>query len=245
MKIKSILGFAIALVFFTTSCTQKEPMKLLIFTKTAGYHHKSISSGIVALEKLGLENDLEITVTNDAKQFTDENLIAYQAVVFLNTTGDVLNTTQEGAFERYIQSGKGFVGVHAATDTEYDWPWYGALVGAYFKNHPATQKATFSVQKNNHWATKHMPVTFEHTDEFYNFKSISPTVEVLLTIDESSYEGGQNPDFHPMSWYHEFDGGRAFYTAMGHTNETYDNPLFLQHLWSGIEYALGVEKNLN
>jgi cytochrome c len=170
------------------------------------------------------------------------NLKRYRAVVFLNTTGDVLNQSQQVEFERYIQAGKGYLGIHAAADCEYDWAWYGRLAGAFFLDHPNPdniQKGKFYVVKKDHWATQGMPDEFERTDEFYSFKQIDPTINVLLNIDERTYRGGRNGDNHPMSWYHEFDGGRSFYTAMGHTDETYSEPLFLNHVWAGLHYAMG------
>lgn len=222
---------------------QKPTFDVLVFSKTAGFRHASIDAGKTALTKLAGEKGFAVAFTEDASQFTESNLKKYSTVVFLNTTGDVLNEQQQTAFERYIQAGGGWVGVHAATDTEYEWPWYGRLAGAYFLDHPMTpsnvQKGKFIVTLKNHWATRGMPDEFERTDEFYSFKNISPQINVVLKIDEKSYIGGKNPDFHPMSWYQPFDGGRAFYTAMGHTDETFSEPLFLNHLWAGIQYTAG------
>jgi type 1 glutamine amidotransferase len=162
----------------------------------------------------------------------------YDAVIFLSTTGDVLNDEQQEAFQKFIHSGKGFVGVHAATDTEYDWPWYNQLVGAYFKSHPKQQEAMLNIIDATHASTQHLPAKWKRFDEWYNFKSIQNGLHVLITIDEKSYTGGENGDVHPMAWYHDFDGGRAFYTALGHTNESYADPLYLQHLLAGIQYAI-------
>ena len=154
--------------------------------------------------------------------FTDDTLKKYATVIFLNTTGDVLNFRQEVAFERYIQSGGGFVGVHSATDTEYDWGWYGRLVGAYFNGHPEPQQAKFIIKDKDFAATKFFTDSvWQRRDELYNFKKLSPDLHVLLTIDEKSYKGGTNGAYHPMSWYHEYDGGRAFFTELGHTQESY------------------------
>ncbi|MDB4901722.1 MAG: Trehalose utilization [Mucilaginibacter sp.] len=221
----------------TTAIVAKQ--KVLIFSKTAGFHHASIPVGIAAIMKLGQENNFDVDTTIDSKKFTYENLKQYAAVIFLSTTGDVLNNQQQGEFEKYIRSGGGFVGVHAATDTEYDWPWYGNLVGAYFKSHPAQQYAVLHVIDYNFIATKHLPVEWKRFDEWYNFKWIAPGLHVLITIDEKSYNGGANGDNHPMSWYHDYDGGRAFYTELGHTDESYADPLYLKHLLGGIEYAMG------
>ena len=143
------------------------------------------------------------------------------------------------AFQRFIRKGKGFVGVHAATDTEYQWPWFNQLVGAYFKSHPKQQDAVLQIVDHEHPATKHLPATWKRWDEWYNFKSIQPGLKVLINLDESSYTGGENGAQHPISWYHSFDGGRAFYTGLGHTHESYADPLFLQHLLGGINYAIG------
>jgi cytochrome c len=154
---------------------------------------------------------------------------------------NVLDNNGQAAFEKYIQSGGGYVGVHAASDTEYDWPWYNKLVGAQFKSHPKQQEAVLHVVDSNFIATKHLPREWKRWDEWYNFKNLmlDNTYHVLITIDESSYTGGENGAFHPMSWYHDFDGGRAFYTELGHTDESYADPLFLKHLLGGINYAMG------
>ncbi len=213
--------------------------RVLVFYKTAGWHHSSISAGISAIQKLGRENNFAVDTTADSSYFTVENLKKYSAVIFLSTTGNVLNEEEQNAFEKYIEAGGGFVGIHSATDTEYDWPWYNKLVGAYFKNHPNQQDAVLHVTDKNFIATKGLPDTWKRFDEWYNFKSTNwDSVHVLITIDESSYSGGENGNFHPMSWYHEYDGGRAFYTELGHTEDSYIDPLYLKHLLGGIEYAM-------
>ena len=219
--------------------------KVLVFSKTAGFHHASIAVGVPAIIKLGQENNFDVDTTTDASKFTTDNLKQYAAVIFLSTTGTVLNDAQKEAFKKYIESGGGFVGVHSATDTEYDWPWYGKLVGAYFKNHPSKQQvATLNVVDRKFIATKHLPAEWKRLDEWYNFKVVpsDKDVHVLITIDEKTYEGGNDGDYHPMSWYHDYDGGRAFYTALGHTDESYSDPLYLQHLLGGIKYAIGDHK---
>ena len=216
--------------------------RVLVFSKTAAFRHSSIPNGVAAITKLGLENGFAVDATEDATAFTQKNLSRYAAVVFLNTTGDVLNAAQQDVFERYIQAGGGYCGVHSATDTEYDWPWYGRLAGAYFNGHPGNpnvRHGRYRVLDTTHVSTKGMPLSFERDDEFYNFKSIDPTIHVLVEIDETSYEGGTNGAHHPMSWYHDVDGGRAWYTNMGHTEATYTEPLFLQHLLGGLRYAIG------
>ena len=217
------------------------PYRLLVFSKTAGYRHAAIPNGVAALRGLSETSGFAIDATEDAAVFTDERLKTYAAVVFLCTTGDVLDDAQQRAFERYIRGGGGFVGVHSATDTEYDWPFYGRLVGAYFASHPkGTPTATVRVEDAKHPATAGLPAAWTRVDEWYNFKANPrPAVHVLATVDEKSYEGGTMNGDHPIAWYHDFEGGRAFYTALGHTPESYVDPLFLGHLLGGIRYAAG------
>lgn len=225
--------------FLSSTVAEKRKKKILVFSKTAGFRHSSIKQGKDAILKLAKENNFIADTTEDADFFNSKTLKQYAAVVFLNTTGDVLNNEQQAAFEKFIQSGKGFVGIHAATDTEYDWPWFCKLVGANFSNHPKPQKAVLHVTDANHSSTNFLPLTWERFDEWYNFKNRNMDVKVLLTIDEKTYEGGTEPGYHSMSWYHEFDGGRAFYTALGHTEESYKEELFLKHILGGIKYAIG------
>ena len=241
--IRKSAGIIAMLLFVNVLLAQTPKINVLVFSKTAAFRHQSIEAGKKALAKMAQEKGFTVSFTEDASQFNEPNLKKFNAVIFLNTTGDVLNPEQQSSFERYIQAGGGYVGIHAATDTEYEWPWYGKLAGAYFLDHPMTpsnvQKGKFIVTMKNHWATKGMPDEFERSDEFYSFKDISPKINVVVKIDEKSYIGGKNPDFHPMSWYQEFDGGRSFYTAMGHTDETFAEPLFLNHLFAGIQYVTG------
>ena len=222
-----------------TEPEEKPTPRILVFYKTSGFYHESIPAGIRAIQQLGANHGFVVDTTKQANKFQADTLRRYRAVVFLSTTQDVLNPAQQTAFEQYIRSGKGFVGVHAATDTEYDWPWYGRLVGAYFNGHPAIQQATIRVGNNTHAATRHLPNAWTRTDEWYNFRDLNPAITVLATLDESTYSGGTNGAHHPIAWYHAYDGGRAFYTAGGHTTESYSEPLFVQHLLGGIQYAMG------
>jgi type 1 glutamine amidotransferase len=216
--------------------------RLLVFSKTAGFRHKSIPDGIAAIRELGKDGDrtlFEIDATEDSSAFNDDNLKRYVAVVWLSTTGDVLDASQQAAFERFIRSGRGYVGVHSASDTEYEWPWYAKLVGAYFKGHPDIQTATIKVEDRTHESTSMLPERWERTDEWYAFRE-NPriAVKVLASLDESTYQAGPLAmGDHPIAWYHEYDGGRAWYTALGHTNESFSEPLFRQHLLGGIKWA--------
>jgi type 1 glutamine amidotransferase len=215
------------------------PYRVLVFSRTAGYRHASIPQGVAALRELGRTSGFEVEATEDAGAMRDDNLKRFAAVAFLSTTGDVLDATQQAAFERYIRGGGGFVGIHSASDTEYDWPWYGRLVGAYFASHPeGTPTATVRIVDAGHRSTSGLPAAWTRTDEWYNFRS-SPggSVRVLAAVDESTYSGGTMGADHPVAWFHEMEGGRAWYTAMGHTAESFAEPLFLRHLLGGIQYA--------
>lgn len=236
------ITLALCFVICISGFQSMAKLKVLVFSKTKGYHHMSIAVGVPSIMKLGQENNFDVDTTTNSDKFTSENLKQYAAVIFLSTTGDVLNDDQQKAFEGYIHAGGGFVGVHSATDTEYDWPWYGDLVGAYFQSHPAQQEATFNVVDRNFIATKMLPAVWKRKDELYNFKYVAKGLHILITIDETTYTGGTMNNNHPMSWYHDYDGGRAFYTELGHTDESYSDPLYLGHLLGGIKYAMGLKK---
>ncbi|KOU78086.1 glycosyl hydrolase [Streptomyces sp. MMG1533] len=214
--------------------------RVLVFSKTAGFRHDSIPDGVAAVEQLGETAGFGVDATEDPGTFTARNLRRYDAVVFLSTTGDVLDDTQQAAFEGYIRHGGGYVGVHAAADTEYDWEFYGGLAGAYFQSHPAIQAATVNVEDRAHPATSGLPKTWERTDEWYNYRS-NPRerAHVLASLDESSYTGGTMQGDHPIAWCQTYQGGRAFYTGGGHTKESYADPVFRGHLVGGIRYAIG------
>ena len=218
--------------------TVKMPELVLVFTKTEGYRHQAIEKGVKTLRELGRQNKFVALQSESGEDFTSQNLKNYKLVVFLNTTLDVLNDAQQKAFESYIKNGGAYLGIHAAADTEYDWPWYGKLVGGYFVSHPEQQKAKIDVVDKTHPSTAHLGNVWMHFDEWYNYKELNPEVHVLLKLDESSYEGGTNGSNHPIAWYHEFDGGRAFYTGLGHTEVSYDEPEFRQHLLGGITWCL-------
>ena len=212
--------------------------RVLVFSRTAGFRHESIPAGIRAIRELGAAHGFAVDATEDAGRFTAARLAGYRAIVFLNTTGDVLDAGQQAAFESYIRAGGGFVGVHSATDTEYNWPFYGELVGAYFSAHPAVQPATIRVEDRSHPATAHLGATWERTDEWYNFRTDPrASAHVLATLDESTYTGGTMGADHPIAWCKEYAGGRSFYTAGGHTVEAYAEPAFRDHLLGGIRWA--------
>lgn len=220
----------------------EQSLNIMVYSQTNGWRHGSIEAGVAAIQQMGSENGVNVFATEDSTHFNDEELAEYDAVVFLSTTGTLFTDVQREAFENYIQNGGGYVGVHSATDTEYDWPWYNRLAGAYFLNHPpGTPDAVLDVVDQEHISTDMLPERWPRTDEWYNFRDLNEEVNVLITIDTDSYQGSRLPDYHPMAWYHEYDGGRAFYTALGHTEASFtEDTLFLDHLWGGIQYAMGV-----
>jgi len=214
--------------------------RIRLFTKTAGFRHASIPDAIAAVRRLGAETGFEVDATEDAATFSDAALSAYDAVVFLLTTGDVLDETAPAAFERYIRSGHGFVGVHSASDTESGWTFYGELVGAPFAGHPAIPSATVRVVDRVHPSTRSLPASRPRVDGWYNFAfKPRPKVQVLAMLDETTYSGGAMGADHPIAWCRFVFGGRAFSTALGHASESYAEPLFLAHLRGGIQFAAG------
>lgn len=233
--------------FSSTASSNNQQFSVFLFTKTAGWHHQSINAGVTAIQKLSEFHHFELEWQEDASRINDKNLEKFDVIIFLNTTGDILNEEQQAAMERFIQSGKGFVGIHSAADTEYDWEWYTKLVGRMFHIHPAIQTGQISVLDNNFPGLEGMPEKMWWTEEWYEFgtEKISG-LQYLLTVDEKTFDpkadwgdkkGQGMGAFHPLAWYHEYDGGRAFYTALGHQPSKYSDPLFLAHLYGGIYWA--------
>ncbi|TKB98159.1 ThuA domain-containing protein [Pedobacter cryotolerans] len=217
----------------------KDKPSVLVFSLTKGFHHSSIADGIVALFKLGQENNFKVDTTTNVLSFNTQNLKQYKVIIFLNPTGtSVFNDDQKAAFKFFINEGGGFVGIHAATDFSYEWDWYGKLIGGYFESHPKIQEAKLNIVMPKHTLVKGLPSPWLHNDEWYNFKNLNTDVKVLIQADETSYKGGKMKNNHPVSWYHIYDGGKVFYTALGHTNECYSDPVFLKHLLAGIKWAI-------
>ena len=210
-----------------------------VLTRTAGFRHASIQNGVAAIRRLGRRHGFAVDDTADAARI-GPGLARYRAAVFLSTTGDLLDPGQQAALERYLHSGDGWVGVHGAADAEYDWPWYGGLVGAWFRRHPAVQRTTVLPASGAAALAGKLPRRWERSDEWYDFRA-DPRgqVRVLATVAESTYTGGEMGADHPIAWCQEYDGGRSWYSAMGHTSESFQDPRFLTHLLAGIRYAAG------
>lgn len=245
------IGLLACILGLTSACksnineqTNKEQpitKNILVFSKTNGYRHKSIESGISTLKELGIQNKWNVQFSEDSLVFNTDKLSKNNLVIFLNTTGDILGSKEEKVFESYINQGGAFLGIHSATDTEYNWEFYQHMIAAQFASHPKQQTArVLKSQTIEHPATNHYSSEFEKHDEWYNFKEpVEAHANILLTLDESSYSGKQMHAEHPISWYHHYEGGRVFYTGMGHTNASYQDPNFLTHLKNGIVWCLG------
>jgi type 1 glutamine amidotransferase len=240
MNLKKIVIIFLAL--FTVNCEfaqQKEPT-IFVFSKTGAFRHKSIPAGVEFFNSLKKETNWKIDFSENGNDFTTENLKKYNVLVFLNTSGDIFDEYQKKAFQKYIANGKGFVGIHAASDTEKEWPWLAEMIGATFKDHPKVQNATVHFDKSTeHPAINHLNKKEVFKDEWYNFlKPVAKHVNILATVDESSYEGNQmNTNNHPITWFHHFDGGRIFYTGLGHTEESYADVRFQKMIKGAILWA--------
>ncbi|NBM19026.1 ThuA domain-containing protein [Streptomyces sp. GC420] len=212
--------------------------RVLVYTRTTAYRHDSIPDGIEAFRELGAGHGFAVEATEDPAVL-EKGFDACAAVVFLSTSGDVLTDSARAALEAYMEDGGGFTGVHAAACTEYDWPYYGDLLGARFDRHPDLQPGRVLVEDPDHPATRHLGAAWEFTDEWYDFRS-GPrrgAVRVLARADEASYEGGGTGEDHPLVWCREQGAGRVFYTALGHTREAYADPVFRAHLLGGLRWA--------
>lgn len=244
---KARLVLICSLLLFTSQVLSAQQFKVFLFTKTAGWHHESIHEGVAAIRKLAERNNFQVDWQENTDFVTEKNLEKYQVIIFLNTTADILNDEQQKAVEKFIQSGKGFVGIHSASDTEYGWPWYTKMVGMMFKIHPEQQTAYLRVLDHNFPGMERFPKKLLWTDEWYEFSAAKSTdLKFLVTVDEKTYnpnaKWGDNVgkgmgDFHPISWYHPYDGGRAFYTALGHIPATFSDQTFLDHIYGGIYWA--------
>jgi type 1 glutamine amidotransferase len=237
-----LIAAALALAMVAApAAVAANPFRVLVFSKTTGFRHDSIPAGITAIQQLGQQNNFVVDATEDDTLFTDTNLGRYAVVVFLSATGDPVTTQAEkDAFQRYIEHGGGFVGIHAAADSGYNWAWYGQLVGAYFKQHPAQQNALIRVEDPNHPSTQGLPAQFTRFDEWYDFQT-NPraNVHVLTNVDDNSYTGSTMGADHPNTWCHNFDGGRAWYTGLGHTIASFSEANFLHLVLGGIQTAAG------
>ncbi len=242
-----LITFLLAKLVSAQLASQGEGKSVLVFTKNGkGYVHENIPASIAAIQKIGREAGWKIDTSSDASIFSDDQLRSYDAIVFSNTNNDVFDTPQQKiAFMRYIQAGGGFVGIHSASGTERNWKWFKLMLGASFLRHPPFQRFRVYVADKNHATTKKLPNSWETNDECYYFKEFNVSVHVLLVTDISTIEEPgkhSRPDTfgnsYPAAWCHEFDGGRIWYTALGHSKEDYSDPLYLLHLTEGMKWVM-------
>lgn len=243
MKIPQLLALVAVALFLSFGFTNKplsnKKNTVLVFSITKGFRHASIADGIVAIKKLGEENNFDVDTTENVNAFNPENLARYKTLIFLSPTGtNVFNDAQKQALKQYINKGGGLVGIHAATDFCFEWDWYGKMIGGFFESHPKVQQAKLLLVDPKNKIVKDLPENWMHTDEWYNFKNFNKDVKVIVKVDETSYQGGKMNNDHPITWYHNFDGGKVFYTALGHTKESYKDPLFLKQVLSGIKWTM-------
>jgi type 1 glutamine amidotransferase len=232
---------SVALALALASTTQDiHHYSILAFSKTAGYRHDSIPDARRAILDIAMDRGWSVSFTEDADAIDSNRLKNYDAVVFISTTGKFLDDKQVKALQGFIHGGGGWVGIHAAADAMYDTPWYGKLVGAFFLIHPAQQEADVKIEDTTEPSMQGLPAIWHRKDEWYDYRTDPRAdVHVLASLVQSSYKGSKMGDDHPITWKHEFEGGRAWYTGMGHVKESYTDPLFLHMLAEGITWACG------
>ena len=244
------LLFALILIqalFSINAIAQQKQFKALLITTTRGWHHESLHAGVLAIKEMGVKNFFDVVLWEDPNGFTDKYVEQFQVIIFLNTTGDIFDSTQQKVMERFIQSGKGYVGIHSASDTEYGWDWYTKLVGRMFKIHPVIQTATLNILDAKFPGLQGFANNKLWTDEWYEFSADKISgLNTILAVDETTYnpkvKWGNNigegmGKLHPIAWYQNYDGGRSFYTALGHLPSIYSDQAFLNHLHAGIFWA--------
>lgn len=229
-----------------------EQPRVLVYTRNhvnngKGYVHDNIAASVTMLQQLAATNGFAVEASDDPKVFTPEHLKKYRALIFSNSNNEAFeNDAQRDAFKQFIQGGGGFVGIHSASGSERDWPYFWAVLGGKFKRHPPLQKFTLHVLDARHSATAHLGATWQWEDEFYYLDNLNPRMHVLLAgdvaglndKDKATYPGKVFGDVFPLAWCQEFDGGRQFYTALGHKIEYYSDPKFRQHVLGGILWVL-------
>ena len=219
--------------------TTAPDLNVLVYSRTAAFRHDCIPVGQAMFKELAAQHHFQVTCTEDASEFRPYNLRKFDAIVFLCTTGDCLNDSQQKAMEAFLNAGGGYLGIHSAADTEYDWPFYGDMLGgAWFAGHPDIQDAEVKNEAPGHPTMKSWPSVFRRKDEWYNYRA-NPRGKctVLASLNESSYQGGTMKGDHPIIWCREVGKGRAWYTGFGHTQESYKEQPFRDMMWNALEWA--------
>lgn len=246
---KWAISIMMALVCFgpaslATAAPAETAWRVLVFSKTTGYRHASITNGVAVIRELGTQGGFGVDATEDSTTFTETNLAQYKAVVFLSVTGEVLTSAQKTAFRDYLLKGGGLAAIHGSVfgplACEDKWSWYGEMFCCAFSNHSAVVAGTIKIEDGTNPSTRRLPQVWPRTDEWYNFTGTPRgCAHVLATMDESSYPGGSMGADHPIAWCRRIGQGRMWYTALGHTESSFDEPLFRQHLLGGIQLAAG------
>ena len=241
--------FRIILIFFicfqTVFAQKSRPEKrILIFSKNAAwaYRHASIEYADKKLKEYCEQKGIKADISEDAALFNDKDLNKYSALVFLSANQDIFDADQEAALQRYIRSGGGFVGIHSSSGVERNWKWFNQMLGATFKYHPPQQNGTIKVIDKKHPSTKGLPTEWKRWDEWYYFGQMTNKLNVLMVLDSTTFKSNSHTQNYPNAWYHDFEGGRSFFTAGGHNEKDFDDPLFMQHIFGGITYAIGKNK---
>lgn len=230
--------------------------KVLVYTRNhvtngKGYVHENIADSVKAIRKMGAENGFQVDASDDPKLFTKDNLKQYKVLVFSNSNNEAFeNDEQREALKAFIHAGGGFVGIHSATGSERKWPWYWAMIGGSFNRHPKLQPFTVRVVDVKHPAARKLPASFKWADECYYHKEVNRDIKPILVTDPAKIEDPKKAsdapsligDSIPLAWSHIFEGGRVFYTALGHKKEDYTNPLLYNQILGGIQWAMGAKK---
>lgn len=241
-----VLVVALGIGTRTESNAAESPnaFRVLVFSRTLGYRHASITNGIAAIRALGARQRFQVEATEDSAAFSTANLARHRVVVFLSVTGDVLNEEQEAALTNFVFTGGGFVAIHGGvfgpSACEDKWTWYGEMFCCAFTNHSRIVNATIHVEDRTHPSTRGLPSQWQREDEWYNFTG-NPRgcARVLAALDENSYVGGTMGADHPIAWHRPMGKGQMWYTAMGHTEASFSEPFFLEHILGGIRSVAG------
>ncbi len=231
--------------------------KVLVYTKNGkGYVHDNIASAVASIKEMGVENHFSVDVSDDPSVFTEANLKNYQFLIFTSTNNDVFDTdNQRVQFRRYIEAGGGFVGVHSVTGTERNWTWFKMMLGETFSWHATFQKFSIKKLDNTHPSMQGVPAIWEREDECYFGKELYPGIKVLMAHQLSSLNpsqtdliqknAGSYANYFPAVWYQQFDGGNIWVTALGHSKESYQDPVYKNHLLQGIRFIANQFKGLD
>lgn len=225
--------------------------KVFVYTKNGkGYVHDNIAAAARCIQELGAQNGFAVDVSDDPAKFNDDNLKQYNALIFTSTNNDVFdNDAQKLALMHYIEAGGGFVAIHSVTGTERNWPWFKRLVGGTFERHAKHQPFTEIIIDHQHPSTSFLPATWKRDDECYYTKEINPDLHVLMVHDLSTVDDKGKPVIYgntfPSVWCHEFDGGREWYTSLGHDSTTYKEPDFRKHIMGGLQWVLSKQQPLD